>query len=173
MTTGMAGERGVTTANQDDLGAPTGLDELRLGLNRLQRMLASRRIQSRLAAAAGVDLGQQAVQVLRVIGDGKERPAADIAREARMDVAAVSRQLRALEAKGLLTRRASPDHGSVVLVEATADGRAIAERLETVQSRHIGDALASWSDEECAALGRALLRLVDDLQRTPYRSPEE
>lgn len=162
----------MTTAKADDLSAPTGLDELRRGLNRLQRVLASRRIQSRLAEVAGVALGQQAVQVLRVIGDGKERPAADVAREARMDVGAVSRQLRALEEQGLLTRRASPDHGSVVLVEATDEGRDVAERLDAVQRRHFAEALASWSDEECAALGRALLRLVDDLQRTPYRAPD-
>jgi DNA-binding MarR family transcriptional regulator len=88
-----------------------------------------------------------------------------------MNIAAVSRQLRSLEGQGLLTRRASPDHGSVVLVEATEEGRGVAARLEAVQQRHFAEALGAWSDEECGDLGRALVRLVEDLQRTPYREP--
>jgi DNA-binding MarR family transcriptional regulator len=148
-----------------------GIVELRRGLNRMQRMLGSRRIQARLSQVAGVDLTHQAVQVLRVVGDGAARPVADVAAEAHMDVAAVSRQLRSLEGQHLLTRRASPDHGSVVLVEATSRGREVAARLEAVQQQHFAEALTGWSDDQCGELGRLLLRLVDDLQRTPYREP--
>jgi len=151
--------------------ATDGITELRRGLNRMQRMLGSRRIQARLSQVAGLDLTHQAVQVLRVIGDGVPRPVADVATEAHMNIAAVSRQLRTLEGQGLLTRRASPDHGSIVLVEATDEGRAVAARLEAVQQRHFAEALDEWTDEQCGDLGRALLRLVDDLQRTPYREP--
>jgi DNA-binding MarR family transcriptional regulator len=157
----------------DDRASATadGITELRRGLNRVQRMLGSRRIQARLSQVAGLDLTHQGVQVLRVIGDGTPRSVADVASEAHMDVAAVSRQLRSLEGQGLLTRRASPDHGSVVLVESTDEGRRLAARLESVQQRHFAEALDDWTDEQCGELGRALVRLVDDLQRTPYREP--
>jgi DNA-binding MarR family transcriptional regulator len=152
-----------------DRGAE-GIAELRRGLNRLQRMLGSRRIQTRLVEATGVDLTQQSLQVLRVLGDGHQRTVADVARDARMDVGAVSRQLRVLEGQGLVEREASPNHGSVVLVQTTGEGRRTAARIEAVQHRQFTEALAGWTPEQCAALGRSMIRLVDDLQRTPYRS---
>jgi DNA-binding MarR family transcriptional regulator len=66
-------------------------------------------------------------------------------------------------------RRPSPDHGRIVLVEPTAEGLSTARRLDDLRSRHLLDALDHWSDEERKMLGRLLVRLVDDLQKTPYR----
>ncbi|HEV8296827.1 MAG TPA: hypothetical protein VGQ20_06020, partial [Acidimicrobiales bacterium] len=73
--------------------APSTDDELSLGLHRLQRLLASRRVFSRLAEASGVELSQQAIQVLRALSEDGPRPVADVARVAHMDLGAVSRQL--------------------------------------------------------------------------------
>lgn len=147
-------------------------DELSVALGRLQRLLSSRRVYTLHAQAAGVDLSQQAAQVLRALADAQAQPVADVARAARMDVGAVSRQLRSLEESGLVARNSSPTHGSVVLVEATPEGVVTAHRFEQTQTRHVAEALADWSAEERALLGTMLLRLVDDLQNTPYRSDD-
>ena len=147
-----------------------GLDELRQGLDRMQRMLGSRRIQTRLTEVSGVELSQQAMQVLRVLPAGEKFPVADVARRARMDVGAVSRQIRALEAAEFVARESSPDHGSVVLVQATDAGIDVLRRVEAVQRRHLDEALATWSDAQRAELGRLMSRFVEDLQRTPYRA---
>jgi DNA-binding MarR family transcriptional regulator len=147
-----------------------GFDELRQGVDRMQRMLGSRRIQARLVEVTGLELSQQAIQVLAVLPEGECYPVADVARRARMDVGAVSRQLRVLEDQGLVRREASPDHGSVVLVHATAAGLAARRRIEDVRRRHFAEALAEWTDEDRAQLGRLMTRLVEDLQRTPYRA---
>jgi hypothetical protein len=48
----------------------------------------------------------------------------------------------------------------------------MAERFESVRSSQLSRALASWSDEDRDELGRLLLRLVDDLQATPYLSTD-
>jgi DNA-binding MarR family transcriptional regulator len=161
--------RDTDSGSPRDVDRATSMDELRLGLDRLQRMLGSRRIQARLVEVAGVELTQQSVQVLGALTDGVQRPVADVARQARMDVGAVSRQLRTLEQHGFVTRRASPDHGSVVLVEATDAGRAAASRIDEVRRRHFTEALASWPAEDFVTLGRLMIKLVEDLQRTPYR----
>lgn len=145
-------------------------ESLALALQRLQRLLSSRRVQSSWATAAGVPLPQQAIQVLRTLGDEPPRPVADVARAARMDVGAVSRQLRKLAEAGLARREASPHNGSVVLVEATPAGVDLARRYEDVGDRQLADALAGWSDHDRERLGQLLLRFVDDLQRTPYRN---
>jgi len=142
---------------------------VRLGLYRLQRLLAGRRPFSALTAAAGLELSQQEIQVLQVLRDGDARSMADLARSARLDAGAVSRQVQALEERGLVGRRPSPDHGRIVLVEPSAEGLDAARRVDDLRKRHLLDALDHWSGEERETLGRLLLRLVDDLQNTPYR----
>jgi DNA-binding MarR family transcriptional regulator len=149
--------------------AEPDLEGVRLGLHRLQRLLSSRRSSSALAVAAGVDLPQQVIQVLQVLQDGEPRSVADLARMARMDGAAVSRQVRVLEDRGLVRRHASPTHGRIVLIEPTDEGLAAARRLGELGHRHLVDSLAGWSPEDRDALGRLLLRLVDDLQGTPHQ----
>ena len=151
---------------QDDI--ETQLQSVRLGLTRLQRLLSSRRVHAGMAGAARVVLPQQAMNVLRALGDREPRPVGDLARAARMDTGAVSRQIRVLEEEGLVERRSSPQHGSIVLVEATAEGKAMAQRFERVRGAQLSRALVDWTPEERHQLGELMLRLVDDLQATPY-----
>jgi len=153
-------------ASEEELAA------IRLGIGRLQRLFASRRVHSGMASAAGVSLPQQALQVLRTLGDQGPQPVSDVARAARMDNGAVSRQLRVLEGQGLVRRESSPAHGSIVLVEATEEGRRLNHRYERVRSGQLGRALAHWTPEERAQLGELMVRLVDDLQATPYLDPD-
>ena len=141
-------------------------------MRRLQRLGASRRVHAALSDATGVDLPQQALQVLSAL-DGT-MAVAELARAAHMDVGAVSRQLRLLEDGSYVQKSASPDNASVVLVTATARGRAIARRVFDVRNRHLEQALADWPARDRRELATLLQRLVDDLQRTPYtgtRSP--
>jgi DNA-binding MarR family transcriptional regulator len=149
------------------------LDAVRSGMARLQRMFGSRRIHSNMAAAAGVGLSAQGLQVLRALADGGPRSVGEVARDARMDTGAVSRQLRLLVEEGLVSRRQSPAHGSVVLVEATEEGRRLSARYERVRTGQLARALGGWSAEERRTLGELLVRLVDDLQSTPYVDPDE
>lgn len=144
------------------------LQSVRLGLTRLQRLLSSRRVHAGMAGAARVALPQQAMSVLRALGDRDPLPVGDLARAARMDTGAVSRQIRVLEEEGLVERRSSPQHGSIVLVVATEEGRAMAHRFEKVRNAQLSRALSDWTPGEREQLGYLMLRLVDDLQATPY-----
>jgi DNA-binding MarR family transcriptional regulator len=149
------------------------LAAVRLGITRLQRLLSSRRVHSGMASAAGVTLSQQALQVLRALAEHPAQAVSDVARAARMDNGAVSRQLKVLEDEGLVERRASPTHGSIVLVEATPAGRRVNRRYERVRNGQLSRALEDWTSEERRDLGRLLVRLVDDLQTTPYVDPDD
>ena len=150
-----------------------GIAEISLGIRRLQRLLSSRRVYSNLAAVAGVSLSQQALQVLGALTADRPQSVADVARAAHMDVAAVSRQLGALEDERLVRRATSATNASVVFVEATPRGRRMANQLEAVRTRHLREALSAWTPAERATLGQLLLRLVDDLPHTPYREGRE
>lgn len=152
----------------DELSTNGAGDALNLALRRLQRLMASRRRYASQAEAAGVSLSQQAVLVLRAVAEGETRPVADVARAARMDVGAVSRQLRKLEDEQLVVRSPSPTNASVVLVEATPAGREVARQFDAAGAQHLENALDDWRPEDRQLLGDLLLRLVDDLQQTPY-----
>ena len=83
----------------------TGVDvELLAAIQRLSRLMSSRQASSRIAAAAGADLNQQGVQILRALYRHGEQPIAGLAAVAHMDISAVSRQLRPLEEAGLVRR---------------------------------------------------------------------
>ena len=144
----------------------TELTELADAMRRLQRVGASRRVHAALSDATGIDLPQQALQVLSAL-DGT-MAVAELARAAHMDVGAVSRQLRLLEDGGCVTKSVSPDNASVVLVRTTTRGRAVARKVFDERNRHLARALESWTSDERRELATLLQRLVDDLQRTPY-----
>ena len=143
--------------------------DLTAALGRLTRLLANRRVHGRLTTALGIELSQQSMQVLGVLDAGRGLPVGEVARAAHMDVGAVSRQVRSLEERGLVTRTASPGNGSVVLVAATAAGRSVADQLAEVRSQHLSEALSGWTSDEIDTLSAQLDRLLDDLQATPYR----
>lgn len=140
-------------------------------LGRLQRLLASRRVAARLVESGGVAMSQQAGAVMRALRNGAAQSVAELARTAQMQVAAVSRQLAALERDGLLTRTPSPDHGSVVLVRATARGVRVAERAESVRRQHLHNVLSTWSPQDRDRFAELFVRFVDDLQHTPLPEP--
>src|SRR3954454_20244487 len=112
------------------------LDSVGTAINRLQRLLSSGRVFSRLATSAGLSLSQQSTQVLLAMST-TPRPIADIATAANMDVGAVSRQLRILEDDGLATRAASPSHGRIVLVRCTPKGERLSQHVRKVRGRHL------------------------------------
>jgi DNA-binding MarR family transcriptional regulator len=145
-------------------------DALNVALERLRRLMGSRSVYARQAEAADVALPQQAVHVLSTLAGQPPRAVAEVARAARMDVGAVSRQLRVLEEAGLASRRSSPTNGTVVLTAATRAGEELARRFRQVGSSQLERALAGWSQPDREQLGRLMLRFVEDLQRTPYQA---
>jgi DNA-binding MarR family transcriptional regulator len=143
-----------------------GGDDLLTALQQLVRLMGSRQASARLAAAAGVDVSQQAVQILRALDRDGRQPIAALATRAQMDVAAVSRQRRLLERRGLVTTSADPHDARVVLVGATPAGARAARRLRAAGARHVADALRDWSDDDRDRLACLLTRLVRDLRVT-------
>ena len=127
-------------------------ESLRTGLRRMQRLLGSRRVFASMAAAAGADVTQQGVDILTALADGAARPIGEVARVARLDGGAVSRQLTRLEADGYV-RRDGGGRGNVVLVAATRKGRALLEKVEAVRTDQLQRALAMDRERAGAAGG--------------------
>lgn len=153
----------------DEVDGPD--EELLAAIHRLGRLMGSRQVSSRLADAAGAEVSQQGVQLLRALLRHGELPIAGLAAAAHMDISAVSRQLRPLEEAALVRRQAAADDGRVALVELTPAGARLARRIRQVGLRHLAESLSDWSDRDRDQLATLLGRLVDDLQATEIGAP--
>ena len=153
------------------MGNP-GFDAIRRPLSRLFRLGASRKVHARQVAAAGVELTQPGATLLaRIVEDGPV-VLGDLSAAADMDPGAVSRQVKVLEADGLVERQGREGDARIRVLQATAEGRRVRHRIAEVQDRHMADVLAGWSDADRATFARLLDRFVEDLRSVQYRPTE-
>lgn len=148
-------------------------EELLVAMQRLGRLMGSRRVSSRIADVAGADISAQGVQILRSLLRHGEQPIAGVAAAAHMDISAVSRQLRPLEEASLVKRTTAANDGRVALVSLTAKGRRAATRIREVGLRHLEASLSEWSQADTKKLASLMGRLVDDMQRTSIAEAED
>jgi len=150
----------------------TGFDAIRGPLGRLLRLGASRKVHARQIAAAGVELTQPGATLLaRIVEDGPV-VLGDLSTATDMDPGAVSRQVKALEAEGLVERQGREGDARIRVLRATPAGRRVRRRIAEVQDRHMADVLAGWSDADRATFARLLDRFVEDLLSMHYRPTE-
>ena len=136
----------------------------------LGRITTSRRLGASRAARAKVEIGPVAASVLRhVVMDGPIRPVA-LSSQTRMQPPALSRQLKTLEADGLIERVATPEDGRGAVLRPTRRGRALQDRLERADDEILAEQLAGWSSSDLSLLADLLERFVVDL-RSPSTAP--
>jgi DNA-binding MarR family transcriptional regulator len=87
---------------------------------------------------------------------------AELARELQMDAGAMTRLLDRLEKKNLCRRIRSTEDRRVVMVELTAEGRALAALVPGVLSEVLNAHLAGFSKTEWQALLGYLRRIIDN-----------
>ena len=100
--------------------------------------------------------------VLKHLGEGAARTAADLCRFMHYDTGAMTRIVDRLEQKGLLRRERCRDDRRVVLLRIAPNGRAQLPRLLAVAARVLGAHLAGFSHAEVDALKRYLGRMIDN-----------
>ncbi|HEV8296537.1 MAG TPA: MarR family transcriptional regulator [Acidimicrobiales bacterium] len=144
-----------------------GISDLRVAVDRLSRLLASRQAYSRSIEAVGGDVSQQGAMLLTALFR-HEGPLTltVLARHSHIDLSAVSRQLRELERAELVTRAPDPDDARVALVQLTPAGRGLAERLVELRRAHLRRAVAAWPPEKRARFVQLVNEFVDALMST-------
>ena len=132
---------------------PSGI-ELGAYIKRAEHAIMARKAE----ALRALDLTVPQCMALGFLMGGASKSCTHMAREAGVTSQTMTGIVQNLEAKGLVTRRTSPDHGRVVLVSLTEDGVSLADRanaLATEVERGIG---SEFTDEERAHLARLLDR---------------
>ena len=123
----------------------------------------SARQRERVLRAAGVPLTGANLDALRTVQRHGPMPMSDVARRLRVDQSTATRQVRPLEDQGLVARAADPSDRRVALVELTADGTTLLDRVGDVALHDYDAALAEWSAEDKAQLGLLLDRFRRNL----------
>jgi len=98
-----------------------------------------------------------------------ELPIAELAQLARMDLGAVSRQLRVMETAALVQRKEAPSDKRVALVRLTRSGKALAQRIRRIELDQLERVFTDWDSTDLDQLAALLARMVDDLAGTGFR----
>lgn len=141
-------------------GAP-GVDHAFLALERelavfLRRARAS---SGEMAREVHPELEPAAYGLLLRLEDAGRQRATELAAYFGVGKATMSRQLRALENLGLVTRTPDPADGRAFLVQLTEEGRVRFRRVRTARRAQYASRLAAWERNEVAELARLLHRL--------------
>jgi len=86
----------------------------------------------------------------------------EIGEAVKLNRAATSELISRMEAKGLVTKKRSPDDGRAQIVEATPAGKIMQEAALPVIANLNDRIRGSFSEEEMAVVGRFLGRLMDE-----------
>src|SRR4051812_29299576 len=105
-----------------------GFEAISGPLDRLFRLGASRKVAAGQAAAAGVDVSPPGLVLLQRLVEDGPLSVSDLSARADMDLGATSRQVKVLEADGLVDRRSRAGDGRVTELLATAAGRRVRAR---------------------------------------------
>lgn len=131
-------------------------------MGRIGRSGSSVTAARRRAERAGVDVSAPGMGLLGVLERGGPQRVSVVARRAGMVAPLASRELRDLEARGLVSRATDRSDGRGVVVAITAKGRDAYGRLRAASVAAAGDALAEWKASELTELARLLSRMADD-----------
>ena len=96
---------------------------------------------------------------MMVVWEMREISVKALGRQLHLDSGTLTPVLKALEAKGLLTRRRSPEDERVLLVSVTEEGMALREQALSVPRAMAG--CARLTEDEAATLYQLLYKLLD------------
>ena len=118
----------------------------------------SPRQRERLQRALGLSLSETNLGVLRLVQRQGPIAVSEVARRLEVDLSNASRQLRALEDQGLVTRTVDPDDRRIARVAVTAPGRRVLDRARAIALNDYAVALDDWSARDRAQLADLLDR---------------
>lgn len=152
-------------------GSASSVDvELERALEGLFRLGANRRFNQHQSISVGAVVTRAGYAALRSLYDQGPLSVRRLADACAMDAATASRQLLPLVEEGLVERRAVEGDARQVELVLTAHGRAVYERIVDYRLDQLTSVLATWPEDDRAALTTLVTRLVGDLARLP-RAP--
>lgn len=133
-------------------------------IQRLSSAIARGRLAERAAEEAGLNLDRPALGVLITLRmAGTPLRVGEIAQRMQVVGPHVTRQVQALERRGLVRRVADPDDRRASLIEPTPAGAEAGDRYSATMIAWFADAIREWPDADRRDLARLLGNLADDV----------
>ncbi|AWD89808.1 MarR family transcriptional regulator [Bacillus velezensis] len=119
-------------------------------------------IGTKFEACTGIS--QSRLELLAVLFYADEISQSDLQKKVNIDGAAVTRHLKQLEAKEMVTRRRKPEDNRIILVRLTEQGRERIEASKKEKERFIKEMLAGVSEEERSMLKNVLSQMQNNIE---------
>jgi DNA-binding MarR family transcriptional regulator len=119
-------------------------------------------IGTKFEACTGIS--QSRLELLAVLFYVDEISQSDLQKKVNIDGAAVTRHLKQLEAKEMVTRRRKPEDNRIILVRLTQQGRERIEASKKEKERFIKEMLAGVSEEERSMLKNVLSQMQNNIE---------
>ncbi|TDW17312.1 MarR family winged helix-turn-helix transcriptional regulator [Kribbella kalugense] len=147
----------MTADSGDELALLPRLAQLGTAMNR-------GRLAQQATEATGLALDRPAMTILLTLAmAGAPLRVGEIADRMQVVGPHVTRQVQALEQRGLVRRVTDPNDRRASLIEPTATGAEAATRYTSTIADWFREAIAGWSPEDRTELNRLLTKLTDDL----------
>ena len=108
-----------------------------------------------------------AIIILSSLKENSAVRLSDLAGDLLLDISTVSRQAKALEDRGLVTRTEDVDDRRAVRLKVSPAGLAVLDQAWTRRNRWLADSLHDWTPEDRAELVAMLTRFADSLSAEP------
>lgn len=108
-------------------------------------------------------ISQSRLELLTLLYHADEISQSDLQKKVNIDSAAVTRHLKQLEAKGMVSRRRKPEDNRITLVRLTDQGRKRIESSKKEKERFMKEMLANVSAEERRVLINVLGRMRNNI----------
>jgi DNA-binding MarR family transcriptional regulator len=117
------------------------------------------------AFARHLDVSQARLQLLAELFNTEEVNQAELHQRLMVDGAAITRQVKQLEGKGFINRRADPHDNRLTLASLTEEERTIVARLIATREEFETTIMHGLSDEETAMLRDSFGRMQQNMQQ--------
>lgn len=141
--------------------APDTLARIEDSLTTIVRSASLPRTRQRLLAEAGLTIDASAYPLLRALGVLGSARLTELAAEVALEPSTVSRQVKTLQAAGLVTREADPTDGRASALTLTPEGRKALRKVVDARRRLIAELVSGFSVSEQRSLAALLGRLAD------------
>lgn len=116
-----------------------------------------------VSTTIGAPVERAGLAILRRVAECEPTRLSDLAGTLGLDLSTVSRQVRRLEAAGMLARTADATDARASLLDVTAEGRDVLATARRMIHARLRRVLSTWPAEDREDLARLLTRLADDL----------
>ena len=108
-----------------------------------------------------------AIIILSSLKENNAVRLSDLAGDLLLDISTVSRQAKALEDRGLVTRTEDVDDRRAVRLQVSPAGLAVLDQAWTRRNRWLAESLHEWTPGDRAELVATLTRFADSLSAEP------